>query len=369
MAESYKDHLYALIICGGAGTRLWPRSLQKTPKQFLEKFYGEKTLFVQTVERAKLLTTNDKIFVITLTDYADEILQQSSDILAKNIIPEPFGRNTAMAVGVGAAYIKKVDPQAVIMNFWSDAAIEQNDIFAEKLYLAAEAAYSGDYLTVVGLKPTFPHTGLGYIETGELFTKFGGEVFKVNSFREKPDLATAQEFMAKGNCFWNTGIYVWSVKAIFEAFLKYSPGVYALLEKIFNGIGTAQEREIVRKAYEEVENISIDVAVSEKADNLLLVPATFTWSDIGDWKVAYDLKEKDAQGNVVESFGEKGWHLGVETKNCLIEVQDKLVATAGVSDLVIIETNKVVLVCSKEKSQEVKAIVNSLKEKGKIEYL
>jgi len=369
MAESYKDHLYSLIICGGAGTRIWPRSLQKTPKQFLEKFYGEETLFVQTVERAKLLTTNDKIFVITLADYVDEILQQSPDILAKNIIAEPFGKNTAMAVGVGAAYIKKIDPQAVVMNFWSDAAIEQSDVFVKKLNLAAETAYSGNYLIVVGLKPTFPHTGLGYIETGESFTKVGGEVFKVNSFKEKPDLATAQEFIARGNFFWNTGIYVWSVKAIFEAFSKYSPGIYTLLERVFCGVGTAQEREVVLKAYEEVENISIDLTVSEKADNLLLVPATFDWSDIGDWKVAYDLKEKDSDGNVVETFGEKGWHLGIETKNCLIETQDKLVATVGVSDLVIIETDKVVLVCAKEKSQGVKAIVNSLKEQGKTDYL
>jgi len=369
MAESYKNHLYALIICGGAGTRLWPRSLQKTPKQFLEKFYGEKTLFAQTVERAKLLTTNDKIFVITLADYVDEILQQSPDILAKNIIAEPFGRNTAMAVGVGAAYIKKVDPQAVVMNFWSDAAIEQDILFAEKLNLAAEAAYCGDHLVVIGLKPTFPHTGLGYIETGEPFVKVGGKVFKVNSFREKPDLATAQEFIAKGNYFWNTGIYVWSVNAIFEAFSKYSPNIYVLLEKIYNGIGTAQEREVVQKAYDEVEAVSVDVAVSEKSDNLLLVPATFGWSDIGDWKVSYDLKKKDDQGNVIESFGEKGWHMGVETKNCLIETQDKLVVTVGVSDLVIIETDKVVLVCAKEKSQGVKVIVNSLKEQGKTDYL
>ncbi|MGB9637462.1 MAG: sugar phosphate nucleotidyltransferase, partial [Microgenomates group bacterium] len=153
MEKLYQDHLYALIICGGAGTRLWPRSRQKTPKQFLEKFYGEKTLFAQTVERAKLLTTNDKIFVITLTDYVDEILEQSPDILPRNIIAEPFGKNTAMAIGVGATYIKKIDPQAVVMNFWSDAVIEQNDVFVERLDLAAQAAFSGNNLVVIGLKP------------------------------------------------------------------------------------------------------------------------------------------------------------------------------------------------------------------------
>ena len=369
MAESYKDHLYALIICGGAGTRLWPRSLQETPKQFLEKFYGEETLFVQTVNRAKLLTSSNNIFVITLSDYADEILRQSPDILDKNVITEPFGRNTAMAIGVGAAYIKKVDPEAVIMNFWSDAAIAKNDLFVEKLSLAAEIAFGGDFLVDIGLKPTFPHTGLGYIEAGGKINNPKGEAYKVNSFKEKPDRATAEEYLNKGNYFWNTGIYVWSAKAIFAAFSKYSPNIHSLLEKVYAEIGTAREKEIIREVYDKVENVSIDVAVSEKADNLLLVPAAFDWSDIGDWKATYDLKKKDGDGNVVEIFGKKGWHLGIETKDCLIEAQEKLIATVGVSDLVIVETDKVVLVCAKRKSQEVKKIVNSLKDQGKTDYL
>jgi len=369
MAESLKEHLYALIICGGAGTRLWPRSRQKTPKQFLEKFYGESTLFVQTVARAKLLTDNNKIFVVTLADYADEILQQSPDILGKNIIAEPVGRNTAMAIGIGAAYIKKIDPEAVIMNFWSDALIKENDLFTERLNLAASTAFEGNYLVDVGLKPTFPHTGLGYIEAGDKINSALGEIYKVNSFKEKPDLATAQEYLNKGNYYWNTGIYVWSAKAIFEAFSKYSPKIFALLEKIFSCIGSNNEREIVQQVYQEVENIAIDVAVSEKADNLVLVPASFSWSDIGDWKVTYDLKEKDQDENVIEVFGKNGWHLGVDTKNTFIDVEDRLVATVGVENLVIVETKDAILICNKNKSQDVKKIVSLLKEKGKNEYL
>lgn len=368
MAETYKDHLCALIICGGAGTRLWPRSVQKLPKQFLEKFYGEKTLFQQTVERAKLLTSSNKIFVITLADYADEILQQSPEILTKNIITEPFGRNTAMAVGVGAAFIRKSNPEAIVLNFWSDAVIENTSLFTESLNLAAEVASFGDKLAVVGLKPTFPHTGLGYIETGEPLREVQ-RAFKVTSFKEKPDLATAESFLVKGNYYWNTGIYVWSVKAIFEAFSKYSPLFYSLLEKIFQSIGTSEERVVINKSYEEAENVSIDIAVSEKADNLALIPATFTWSDIGDWKVTYDLKSKDENGNVAESFGKNGWHLGVDTKNCFIESQNRLIATVGVSDLVIVETEEAVLVCSKDKAQDVKKIVNALKEQKKDKYL
>lgn len=367
MQEGYKNHLYALIICGGAGTRLWPRSREKTPKQFLEKFYGEKTLFAQTVERAKLLTTPDKILVVTLADYADEILRYAPEILPKNIIAEPFGKNTAMAVGVGAAYIRKSDPQGVILNFWSDAVIEENEKFTSSLSSAASFAYENqDKLVVVGLKPTFPHTGLGYIQAGD---KISDEIFKVNSFWEKPDLPRAQEFLEKGNFYWNTGIYVWSAKAIFDAFSQHSPQHYQLLEKIQANIGTEKERETINQCYQEVENISIDVAVSEKAQNLYLVTASFKWSDLGDWKVVYDLKPKDENGNVVETFGEKGWHLGIDTKDCLLISEKRLIATVGVENLIIIETKDAVLVCNKEKSQDVKKIVNLLKEKEKKEYL
>ena len=369
MEGSFKDHLYVLIVCGGSGTRLWPRSRKKTPKQFLENFYGDKTLFAQTVERASLLASNDKIFVITNSDYVDEVLQQGKVILSKNIITEPMPKNTAMAVGVGAAYIKKVDPEAIIINLWSDAAIKENDLFAQSLILAAKAAGKGEYLVDVGLKPLFPHTGLGYVETGERFTGTEGEVYKVNSFKEKPDLPTAEEFVRKGNFYWNTGLLVWSAESIFKAFSKHSPQIYALLEEVYDAIGTPREREVLQKAFEEVESISIDYAVSEKADNMLLVPANFTWSDIGDWKVNYDLKQKDENGNAVEIFGKNGWWLGEETKDCLIGVENKLVATVGVSGLAIIQTEDAILICAKDKAQDVKKIVNALKEKNKEEYL
>jgi len=370
MAETYKEHLYALIVCGGAGTRLWPRSRKSTPKQFLPKFYGEKTLFGQTLDRAKLLSTPDHIyFIVTSDDYAKQMVQMHSEILPQNIIVEPFGRNTAMAVGVGAAYIRKADFEAVIMNFWSDAVIVENDLFCQSLNLAAETAFGGDWLVTVGLKPAFPHTGLGYIETKGKFGSKNGEVLRVNSFKEKPNLATAREFLSQGNYFWNTGIYVWSAVSIFNAFSKHSPALYQLLEKIFNSIGTPEGKEIFLKAYEGAESLPIDTAVSEKADNLLLVPASFGWSDIGDWKITYELKDKDVNGNVVEFFGEGGAHLGFETKNCLVEAQSRLVATVGVSDLIIVEMKDVVLVCGREKAQDVKNIVNTLKEQKKDQYL
>lgn len=369
MEKSYKDHLYALIICGGAGTRLWPRSRQKTPKQFLEKFYGEKTLFEQTVERAKLLTSPEKIFVVTVGDYVDDVIKYGRDLLNRNIIAEPVGRNTAMAVGVGAAYIRKIDNQAVIMNFWSDAAIEDNQKFSKCLDSAVRCAHDKNRLIAVGLKPTFPHTGCGYLQTGEKLNEGGVDFYKVNSFKEKPDLGTATEFLQKGNYYWNTGIYIWSAESLFTAFKKYSPAISVLLEKIYSSLGTEEESEVFRFCYEEAEAVSIDVAVSEKADNLFLITSDFKWSDIGDWKVAYDLKEKDEDGNIVETFGAGGEHLGFQTKNCLIETESKLVATIGISDLVIIETKDAILICRKDLSQDVKKIVVDLKERGRKDLL
>lgn len=367
MDEPYKDHLYVLILCGGGGTRLWPRSRKKTPKQFLTDFFGKETLFSQTVERARWLTSDDKIFVITNSDYVDEVLAQGKVISPRNIIAEPRAKNTAMAMGVGAAYIRAVDPQAIILNFASDAAIDNKELFIEQMLLAAKTAAGGDFLVTVGIKPDFPHTGLGYIEAGE---KTGEEtVFKVTSFKEKPDLRTAETFIDSGNFYWNANLYVWSATSVMNAYQGHAPDIYKYLEQITEAIGKDNEKEVLDKSYEEVESVAVDYAISEKADNLLLVPATFSWSDVGDWKVTYDLTPKGDNNNVIQTFGQNGQHLGFDTENCLIETSNRLVATVGVSDLVIIETDDATLICHKDKAQDVKKIVTELKDKGKEEFL
>jgi mannose-1-phosphate guanylyltransferase len=360
-----KKHLYVLILCGGGGTRLWPRSRQKTPKQFLLNFFGEKSLFAQTVERALWLTSPEKIWVITNSDYADEVLKQGGVISPRNVIAEPQAKNTAMCMGMGAAYIKKVDPEAIILNFASDHLIGDQELFIKQMSLAAVAAANNEAIVTVGLRPIFAHTGLGYIEAGEK----KGEFFLVNSFKEKPDLSTAERFIRQGNYYWNANLYVWSVPVVWKAFRKYAPNIFVGIEKIFQSLGTAQERLVMGETYARAENISIDYAVSEKANNLLLIPATFSWSDIGDWQIVYDLKKKDVNGNVIENFGESGWHLGVDTKNCLIESSGRLIATVGVEDLLVVETNDAVVVCSRERAQEVKKVVEELKKGGRTEYL
>lgn len=368
MEESFKDHIYVLILCGGGGTRLWPRSREKTPKQFLKNFFGEGSIFSQTVQRAQWLTSNEKIFVITNKDYIDEVVDQGKVISPRNIIVEPQKKNTAMAVGVGAAYIKKIDPKAVIINFASDHVVGDKDVFIKEMLLAAEEAFKGENLLAVGLKPTFAHTGYGYIQySDKIYPE--KEIFKVVSFKEKPDMETAERFVKDGHYLWNGSFYIWSASAIWKSFSEKAPQIFELIEKVFNALGLSNEESVLTESYEKTEEISVDYAISEKSSNMLLVPGTFSWNDIGDWKVAYDLKEKDDNENVVEIFGKNGWHLGIDTKNCLVEADNMLVATVGVENLVIIQTENAFLVVRKDLAQDVKKVVTVLKEKGKKEYL
>jgi mannose-1-phosphate guanylyltransferase len=368
MEKEIKDHLYVLILCGGGGTRLWPRSRQKTPKQFLANLFGQQTLFTQTVQRAQLLTTNEKIFVVTTGDYVDEVISQGKVISPRNIIAEPQGKNTAMAMGVGVAYIKTKDPKAIILNFASDHQIDDKEIFIKTMRQAAQAACLGDYLVTVGIKPTSPHTGLGYIEAGKEIGKEKG-VYKVVSFKEKPDLETAKRFIKSGKYFWNANLYTWSVQSAWRAYRRYAPSIFKLLAMIEKNIGTKNEELVLKKAYEKAENISVDYALSEKADNLLLVPGIFFWSDVGDWKVIYDLSQKDNNGNVVIKFGKNGEFTGIDAKNNLVQFNNQLIAAIGVEDLIIIQTTEAILVCKKDKAEDVKKFVEDLKKKNKIEYL
>lgn len=366
--KDFKNHLFVLIICGGGGTRLWPRSRKKTPKQFINLF-GDKTLFTQTMERARALAPDERIFIVTNADYVDEILAQGN-LPLKNILAEPQGRNTALAIAAGAAIIDKVDPQALIINMWSDHLISPLEEFTANALLAAQVAFGRDLLVTVGLKPIFPHTGLGYIHAGEKLTEFkNNEVFKVIEFKEKPDLETAKEFVKSGDYYWNTGMFIWSSQAFIKSCENKAPKLAVAFRKIRSAWGQGDEKKIIDEVYNQAEDISIDFALAEKADNLALVPASFSWNDVGDWQAVAEFSPKDENNNSLVQLGKVGEVLSVESSGNLVQYTDKLVALVGVKDLVIIETSDALLVCSKDKSQGVKKIVEALKEKGKKEYL
>lgn len=369
MDDFLQEHLYIIILCGGSGKRLWPRSRNKTPKQFI-RLFGKRTIFQETVERSKRFVPPSRIFVVTNVDYVDEIRSQAPSIPQKNIIAEPRGMNTALAVGVGATHVHKVDPLAVIVNFASDHHIAEMFKFDKAVETAASAANLGDYLVTIGVKPTFPHTGMGYIKTSRFFKRINDSaVYKVEKFVEKPDSKTAEKFLSEGDYYWNANLYTWRADSILRAIEAYMPKMFAQLELIRASLGTAKESSTMEKVYEEAEEISIDVGVSEKVRNMLLIPSTFSWSDIGDWKVAYDVSRKDKNKNVIICENEGGEFLGLDTQNCLVHFSDQLVATIGVRDLIIVDTKDALLVVHKDRAQDVKKLVNLLVEKKKLEYI
>lgn len=371
MSEVNLNHFYAVILAGGGGTRLWPKSRKSTPKHLL-KLYGNRTMLQQTWSRILPLIPKERIYLITLEDYVPAVRKQLPDLLPENIITEPMGKNTALAMGVASAYVQKKDPQAAVINLAADQLINDEERFRQIALGALNVAYQNGHLVAIGIKPAFAHTGLGYIKIGDELEQYRDRsknvyVFKCRGFKEKPDLATAQSFLASGQYLWNANFYCWSVQTIAEAMVEHSPEISRGVAKVLAAIGTGNESAVLKKVYEEAENIQIDVAVSEKAKNLVVIPGDFDWNDVGDWKVIYETREKDNEGNVLDI--ESGDFVGIGTKNCLIESNGRLIAAIGLEDIVVVDTSDALLICHRSKTQDVKKVVEKLKEEKKTKYL
>lgn len=371
-SEEYLRNAYIVVLCGGGGTRLWPRSRQQTPKQFIN-FTSDKTLYQETIARAKKIVDAKRIIVITNKDYVNEVKKESPEIPKENIIAEPEKKNTALAMGVAAAYIYKRSPKAVIVNLASDHTVGNLEVAVKTMKASARAAYQNNYLVAVGIELAFPHTGYGYIRVGKVLGKSNGEpVFKVLEFKEKPDLATAKAFLKKGNYFWNANWYTWAAENILDAFAKLSPDLYMNIRRIYDAIGTSTEKVTLKREYALAKEEQIDTAISEKAKNLVLIPGKFGWNDIGSWNVVYDLAKKDHHNNAIiqsSQATEKKEVLTYAAKNCLVHYDNQLISLVGVEDLVIVDTKDILLVCKMDKAQKVKEIVNLLKKKKQEEYL
>lgn len=367
--EYNAEHNYAVIIAGGSGTRLWPKSRKKQPKHLLDLF-GTGSLLQSTYKRISSFIPKSRIVIVTLEDHSKIIKKQLPDFPTENIIAEPEAKGTAMAMGVAAAFIKQKDEDAVIFNLWADQVLDDPKKFEDCLLTAYQAAADKKNLVTVGVEPTFPHTGLGYIRIGaqveiEIEGVKESYVFKSRGFKEKPNLVTAQSFVASGEYLWNTGLYCWSAQAIFDAFEKFSPNIFEALQQLMKEKITTQS---IAKAYENVGNPNaIDYEVSEKARNILVVPGNFGWSDVGDWKVVYDTHEKDHEGNVY--IGDKAKIINVNSEGNLIELNDRLIAVVGLNNVAIIDTEDAILICPMDKTQDVKKIVEKLKEEKRGEYL
>ncbi len=363
------DHTFAVILAGGGGTRLWPKSRNQTPKQFL-KLMGPDTMMQMSVNRINKLVPWERIIVVTNKLYKQEIKDQLPALPAENVIAEPQKRDTALAMLVGAQFALGIDREAVIINCASDHVVTNETEFFNVMKAANQVAAENEYLVSVGITPNRPATGFGYIKIGQDLKKInhGQNVFQVENFTEKPNRATAQAFISTGRYFWNANMYVWSAKALLVAFEQHQPKLFAQTNHL-SKLSHQDFHAALPDIYDQAETISIDYAISEKVNNLVLIPGDFGWDDVGDWKVVYDLDAKNLEGNVIIGDNETHPTLTIRSHNNLIHTDKRLIALYGVNDLVIIDTPDILMIVPKNESQDVKKIVERLKEEDKKEYL
>ncbi len=354
-------NLYAVIMAGGVGSRFWPRSKKKTPKQLLNIF-GTNTMIQETVERLHGIVPEENIFVITNKVQRDEIVRQLPDIPEENVVEEPFGRNTAACIGLASMIVKSKCADAVTLILPADHIIKDIEDYHSTLKEAAEFAENSKGLVTIGIKPTRPETGYGYIQMEE--KEITDHIHKVYTFAEKPNYATAVRFLESGDFYWNSGMFIWHVDAILNEIEKYMPDLHEGLGELVPSLNTPGYSDTLANVYGKLRNISIDYGIMEKSQNVYLIKGEFSWSDVGSWEEVYQLTSKDENGNAVVGniFTEM-------TVDSYIYSPDKFTSVIGVDNLIIINTDDALLVCRRDKSQDVKKIVDHLKINKLTEYL
>jgi mannose-1-phosphate guanylyltransferase len=345
------QHTWAVILAGGFGTRFWPASTRKLPKQFL-KVTGKRTLIAETAERMRGVVARERMLVVTGREHASLVAKSLRGLPPENILAEPEGRNTAACVAWAALEIERRDPGSVHVVLPSDQVIAPAAEFRKLLRASFDEAAEGDALLTLGVQPTSPATGYGYIEAGEALPARGGfPVRRVARFVEKPDRARAETFLATGRFLWNAGIFVWSTRAILAAFEQHQPKMLAQLR----AMRTDEDRTL---RYREVESLPVDVAILERAANVRVMPIAFTWSDVGSWTALPEIGALDSQGNCVTGGARL---LSEEALRCIVHGKPgELFALIGVEDLIVVRAGKSILVCPRERAQDVKKVVQRL---------
>ncbi|MEQ9438513.1 MAG: mannose-1-phosphate guanylyltransferase [Cyclobacteriaceae bacterium] len=353
---------FALIMAGGVGTRMWPVSRQQFPKQFHDVLGIGESLLQSTFNRLRKVCPVENIYIISNQDYYDLIKEQLPQLTDDQILLEPELRNTAPCVAYAFYKIAQKNSDANLIVSPADHLIVKEEEFVQLAKKALETASQHDYLITFGINPSRPDTGYGYIEYEK---SIEGGVHKVAAFKEKPDRATAEEFLKQGNFVWNSGIFVWSLAAIRKSYEQYLPEVSALFASGQGKYYTDQETEFIKKSYHECINISIDYGILEKADNVYVMPADIGWTDLGTWKSIDGEQEKDEFGNSL--LGEV---LTYNTKNSFVKIpKDKIGVVQGLDNYIVIMTDDALMICSKEEEQMVKKFLNDIKEKGLTAYI
>jgi mannose-1-phosphate guanylyltransferase len=358
--------LHAMIMAGGGGTRFWPRSRQRRPKQFLA-LTGERTLLQLALDRLEVLVPPERTWVITGTSYCQETGEQLPSLRPDQIVGEPCGRDTAACIGLGAALIAGRDPTAVMLVTPADHLIEPAQEFRRAVHAAAQLAEENPAaLITIGIPPTYPATGYGYIQRGkDLGTRQGVTVLGVAAFREKPSADLAEQYVASGQYYWNSGIFIWKAQAVLEALRRQKPALHAAVERLAAAWEEGNGPAALAREYPPLEKISIDYAVMEKAPDVLVLQAPFRWDDVGSWLALERLHPQDADHNTVLAT-----HCGLDTEHCIVVADaDRLIATVGVANLLIVQDGAVTLVADRRDEAGIKKLVDELKKKGLERFL
>jgi mannose-1-phosphate guanylyltransferase len=356
------EHYYAVIMAGGGGTRLWPLSRKARPKQIL-RLIDERSLFQTSVQRLEGLFPMERILVVTVAEQAEQLQEQCPEIPPENYLLEPMPRGTASVVGLAAVALRQRDPQASMAILTSDHYIGQEARFRQLLRAAFEVAQAG-YLVTLGIAPTFPATGYGYIQRGEHLSDAGDmPVYQVARFKEKPGEEQAVQMLESGDHSWNSGMFVWKVERILAEFERQMPDLADSLSEIAQSWDTGERQSVLGKIWPGIREQTIDYGIMEGAEQAAVIPAEgLEWNDVGSWDSLFDVLPGDEAGNIVMG----GQHVALDTRDSLVYVnqEHRLIVTIGVDDLVVVDTGDVLLVCRKDQAQKVRNIVSQLKQTG-----
>ena len=359
-------NLYAVIMAGGSGTRFWPASRQKRPKQLLT-LTGKRSLLQQTVDRLAPLVPPERVLVVTGRAHAEQVHAQLPELPPVNILAEPMGRNTAAACGLAAAWVARRDPQAVCLVLPADHLITDESLFISTLGRAAELAATQDVMVTLGLTPNFPATGFGYIETGEVVDPQPPAISRVAAFHEKPGLATAQQYLDGGRHLWNSGMFAWRAEVLLGELKLHLPALAQGLDELAPSLGAPEQGPALERIYPGLPSISVDHGVLEKSSSLRVVKADFGWSDVGSWEAMSELWDMDHHGNANQEGIER--IQAVDSHGNLVAAGKRLVALLGVENLVAVVTDDVLLIAPRSRCQEVGRLLEELRGNGREEYL
>ena len=357
------NDLFCVIMAGGIGSRFWPLSKTSRPKQFIDILGTGETLIQQTFRRLNKICPAENFIVVTNLDYKEIVLEQLPMLKEEQVLSEPMRRNTAPCIAYACHKIKRKNENANIIVAPSDHLITKEDEFINQLKKGISFVGKNDALLTLGITPHRPETGYGYIQISDKFNTEDsdndkGNLFKVKTFTEKPDLKMAKVFVDSGEFVWNSGIFIWSLKSILNAFDKFLPEVNELFMKGTKYYYTREEKAFLSKAYSECPNISIDYGVMEKAKNVFVLCADFGWSDLGTWGSLWDNSDKDNAGNAIKGKNIKLY----DTKNCIVNMgDDKLVVVQGLDGYIVVESDNTILICRKEDEQQIRQFVNDVK--------